>query len=113
MTWFRVDDALHGHPKARAAGTRPMGLWVMSGAWSSAYLTDGYVSEAFVSGLAHGRTDADRLVAVGLWHPLDSGGWQFHEWDQSNPTRAEVEFRREVERARKAEWRAMRNGRVT
>lgn len=89
-----------------------MGLWVMSGAWSSAYLTDGWVSEAFVAGLAHGRADADRLVEVGLWHPAPEGGWAFHEWEQSNPTRDEVEFRRQVERDRKAAWRAGRNGRV-
>ena len=108
MTWFRVDDKLAGHPKARQAGLRPMGLWVMSGAWSSSYLTDGWVSESFVADL-RAYKDADRLVEVGLWHPAPEGGWTFHEWDQSNPTRAEVEFRRQVDRDRKATWRAARN----
>lgn len=109
MTWFRVDDKLAGHPKARAAGLKSMGLWVMGGAWSSSYLTDGWVSESFVHDL-RATKEAERLVDVGLWHPAPEGGWVFHEWAEMNPTRAEVEHRRQVDAERKAAWRATRNG---
>ena len=104
MTWFKVDDKLFGHPKARAAGNRAMGLWVMAGAWSSAYVTDGYVPAAFVRDHRHGDIDAAVLVDVGLWHEVD-GGWMFHDWEQSNPTRAQVEADREARRKRMQKWR--------
>jgi len=104
VTWFKVDDKLSGHPKARAAGNRAMGLWVMAGSWSAAYLTDGFVPYAFVYDHRNGRTDAERLVEVGLWHQVD-GGWQFHDWNESNPTRQQVETRREIDRKRKEAWR--------
>ena len=104
MTWFKVDDKLFGHPKARAAGNRAMGLWTMSGAWASAYLTDGFVPVEFVRDHRNGEQDAARLVDVGLWHPVD-GGWQFHDWSQTNPTRAQVEARREAERKKKQRQR--------
>jgi hypothetical protein len=100
MTWFKVDDKLSAHPKAKAAGNRAMGLWVMAGSWSSAYLTDGFVPVEFVKDHRYGLRDAETLVEVGLWHPVD-GGWLFHEWDQSNPTRAQVEAKREADRLRK------------
>ena len=104
MTWFRVDDKFWGHPKAKAAGNRAMGLWVLAGSWSSSYLTDGFVSREFVREHRNGEQDAGRLVEVGLWHPVD-GGWQFHDWEACNFTRTRVEARREADRKRKTEWR--------
>ena len=105
MTWFRVDDTLGTHPKARAAGNRAMGLWVMAGSWSSQQLTEGFVPDWFVGGFPMGRRDAEVLVEVGLWTTAVDG-WQFHEWSQSNPTRESELIRRENDRKRKAEWRA-------
>jgi hypothetical protein len=99
-----VDDTLGTHPKARDAGNPAMGLWVMAGSWSSQQLTDGHVPEWFVAGFRYGPRDAAALVTTGLWTPAP-GGWQFHEWDQSNPTRAQVEARRESDRKRKSPWR--------
>ena len=104
MSWFKVDDKLFAHPKARAAGNRAMGLWVLAGAWAAAYLTDGFVPASFVKEHRYGTHDADRLVEVGLWHPTE-GGWQFHDWEQSNPSRAQVEAKREAERKRQNKWR--------
>ena len=103
MTWFKVDDKLAGHDKARRAGLKAMGLWCMAGAQAAGYLTNGYVSRSFVEGL-RGLREAEILVDVGLWHPAE-GGWVFHEWEQSNPTRAQVEARREADRKRKNAWR--------
>jgi hypothetical protein len=105
VTWFKVDDGLFGHPKTRAAGNRAMGLWVMSGAYASRYLTDGFVDDEFIGHQRMGVRDAVRLAEVGLWHPVD-GGWQFHQWEQSNPSRAQIERRREAERKKKQRQRA-------
>lgn len=114
MSWFKVDDTLGTHPKARAAGNPAMGLWVMAGSWSAQQLTDGHVPEWFVGGFRNGPRDAAALVAAGLWSPTLEG-WEFHEWDQANPTRADVLAEREARRARTARWRAglTRDGTVT
>ena len=101
MTWFKVDDKLSGHPKAKAAGNRAMGLWVMAGSYSASYLTDGFVSREFVKEHRYGLRDAEVLVEVGLWIPVE-GGWQFHDWSQANPTRTQIESKREADRRRKA-----------
>jgi len=42
MPFFRTDDQMHGHPKARRAGLSALGLWDMSGSHSMAYKTDFY-----------------------------------------------------------------------
>lgn len=105
MAWFRIDDTLGTHPKARAAGLAAMGLWTLAGSWASQQLTDGHVPEWFVADLKASR-HAAKLVEVGLWHPSPEGGWVFHEWAEMNPTRAEVEEKREAARKRMRDLRA-------
>lgn len=96
MTWFKVDDHLHSHPKTWAASLTAMGLWSVAGSWSSDQLTDGFVPDHMVMALSRGQADlADELVRAGFWERMD-GGYQFHEWDVDadgtvrNPTRAEA-----------------------
>jgi hypothetical protein len=104
VTWFRVDDTLSGHLKAREAGLPAMGLWVMAGSWSSQQLTDGAVPDWLVRDLKGGR-HAEALIEAGLWHYLDDG-YVFHEWEQANPTRAEVLDARARSAQRSAQYRS-------
>jgi hypothetical protein len=97
MPWFKVDDAFHAHPKAIAAGTAALGLWVRCGSWSAQQLTDGFVPAA-VANLYGTRACARALVAAGLWLEAD-GGYQFHDWADKNPLREDVEANREQKRA--------------
>lgn len=113
MTWFKVDDNLHSHPKRHQAGLRAMGLWVISGSWASAHLTDGFVPRHMLSSLGGQPKDARMLVESGLWTE-SKGGWQFYDWDQQNPTREEVEGQREEWRNRQRQARERKNqARVT
>lgn len=96
MTWFKVDDSFHSHPKALATPLAAIGLWSLAGAWSSNHLTDGFVPDYAIPSLARGQTQlADELVAAGLWRRA-KGGYLFHQWDADsdgtprNPTRSEV-----------------------
>lgn len=87
MVWFKVDDKLHDHRKARAAGKAAMGVWVLAGSWSSDHGTGGFVP-ADVLPRWGTRADANKLVAVGLWFPAEHDGekgWRFHEWTDRNP----------------------------
>lgn len=92
MPWFKVDDKLHDHRKARAAGPTAMGVWLLAGSWSADNLTDGFIPAAVVRRWGRPR-DATRLVEVGLWEvAVQDGeeGWQFHEWAERQPSRAET-----------------------
>lgn len=105
MAWFKVDDQLHSHPKARRAGLEAMGLWLLAGSHCMSYLTDGFVEEWFVLSWPNGAELAERLVGTGLWLRGD-GGWQFHDWAEFQPTREKVEAEREAASERKRRQRA-------
>lgn len=111
MTWFKVDDTFAFHTKAVAAGNAAIGLWVRAGAWSAQQLTDGKIPTAVAASLGTSQ-QAQRLVAVGLWESRPDG-YAFHQWstDGRQPTRAEVESRRQREREKKAEQRRGSGGR--
>jgi hypothetical protein len=108
VTWFRVDDTLAAHDKARAAGLPALGLWVVAGSYSSQQLTSGRIPAWFVQSWPGGRKAADALVKAGLWHP-DGDGWVFHDWGQCNPTREQEQARREQARKRKQRSRESRD----
>lgn len=108
MTWFKVDDTLAGHPKARQAGLAAIGLWTAAGSWSSQQLEDGRVPAWYVDTWPQGRKLAAALVKAKLWHapghdcdecPGVGDGWVFHDWGQANPFRAEVIEERDRKRA--------------
>jgi hypothetical protein len=105
MTWSKVCDSLHGHPKAMDAGLEAMGLWVLALSYCGAYLTDGHVKRSAAARLAGGRLDdlADALVRVGLWelHPTGDG-WQIHDYLDFNPDGETVRRDREQGRKRAA-----------
>jgi len=109
MTWFRVDDALHSHPKAMAAGLAPMGLWTIAGSWSNANLTDGFVPDYMLPRFAEGASEhAEKLVAVGLWRRA-KGGYRFHDWSTYQESRETRLKKREAWRDKKAGQRAGQN----
>lgn len=109
MPWFKVDDALAFHMKALSAGNPALGLWVRAGSWSMQQLSDGFVPASMVTALGGGHKDARALTQAGLWHQVE-GGFQFHDWDEYQPTRAEVEAEREATRERVKKHRSKRGG---
>lgn len=107
MAWFKVDDKWWAHPKVIGLSGGARGVWVTCGSWSAAYLTDGYVPVRTLYLIApgsRGRADqwAAELVDAGLWLRVD-GGWTFHDWEQYQPSRIEVEEQRarDLERKRR------------
>lgn len=113
MTWFKVDDNLALHPKVISAGAtqrdrnEALGLWVRAGSWCAQQLTDGHVPAEMVE-LLGGKKVADRLVKAGLWLPQRGGSYQYHEWEERQPTKQQVEAERRATRERQAQWRANR-----
>ncbi|MGI5222201.1 hypothetical protein [Nocardia sp. CA-290969] len=114
MPWFKVDDDLAFHGKVVAAGNAAMGLWVRAGAWSAQTLTDGFIPKHMVAALGN-TAQAKKLVAVGLWYPVvETGGqlrgYQFHQWADRQPTRAEVDEKRAAARERMKRARSKNKG---
>lgn len=97
--WFKVDDKLHDHRKARKAGKSAMGVWVLAGSWSMDNETDGFVPEDVLPRWGT-KSDAARLVQAGLWDRetfQGEQGWRFHDWSRFQPSAAVTAARRAKE----------------
>lgn len=106
MSWLKVDDGFHSHPKVMRAGTAAAGLWVRCGSYVAQHLTDGFVPREVAR--AYGsRAQITALVEAGLWTEVE-GGWCFHDWDEHNPTAIEVRADRAAKH--EAKVRAGRSG---
>lgn len=112
MVWFKVDDNFAFHPKTLAATNSAIGLWVRAGSWCGANLTEGRLPADLISTLGGLKRDARKLVEVGLWDEVD-GGYQFRNWEEFQPTKAQVDAEREANRKRQAEYRARKRNGVT
>ncbi|MFD9192951.1 mucin-2 [Streptomyces phaeochromogenes] len=115
MSWFKVDDTAHAHPKLRGAGTAAIGLWTLGGSYAAQYLTDGMVHAHFIKTTATGPQLA-RLVKSGLWHPAGhdcprcpqpaAGDYVIHDYLIYNPRRTKVLAERERAAEKKRKQRA-------
>lgn len=102
MTWFKLDDGFHSHPKVLEVGNEATGLYVRCGSYCAQHLTDGLVSPGVL--MLYGNAElAATLVRARLWRVVD-GGWQMNDYLTYNPSREQVEAEREAaaERQRRA-----------
>lgn len=115
MSWFKVDDTAHTHPKLRGAGTAAIGLWTLGGSYAAQYLTDGIVHAHFVKTNAT-SPQLNKLVKAGLWHAAGheclrcpqpaEGDYFIHDYLEYNPSRAKVTAERERAAEKKRKQRA-------
>ena len=108
MAWFKTDDTWHSHPKPRRAGLEAIGLWSVSGSYSMAYKTNGWVPEWFAHDFPRGKKLAEQLVSVGLWrNEIRDGepGYEFHDWLDYQQSAEEIERDRERARERQKKFR--------
>jgi hypothetical protein len=108
VTWFKVDDSFHSHPKVLATSPAALGLWVVAGAWCGANLTDGFVPDYALPRLIPDSAElAAELVRTGLWKKVKSGH-RFHDWNDYNPNSSDVKKDRDAARERMRKLRANR-----
>lgn len=118
MSWVRIDDQLHSHPKIADAGNEAIGVWIRMLAWSAAHLTDGVVPTSIAKMFALGDIRIiERLVSVGLLEREKPSELVIHDYLDWNPTGDDVRAERErtllrVKRHRKKK-RQTRNADVT
>ena len=126
MTWAKVDDQLHSHEKSERAGLEAMGLWTLALSHAAARLTNGFVSKERIKRFAQNAKKGDRLAeslrSVRLWHRADEpcplghedcdryrspeDGYRFHDWQDYQPTREQVEAARTRKKRSLEEHRA-------
>jgi len=119
VTWVRIDDHLHAHPKFKLAWDlepASVGLELFALSHSAAYLTDGAIDEQFVHSWFRGsatrrRRAVNALVESRLWVPNGSG-WQIHDYLDYNESRDSLLARRRArERKRQLNRRKLDNSR--
>lgn len=107
MTWAKLDDNFHSHPKIREAFRRDpasIGLHAMAISWTSAYEADGRVPTWFIEGViadeSQRHSALDALVSEGLWK-RNGEGFVIHDYLDFNPSRAELRAKRDKDADRK------------
>lgn len=114
MAWYKVDDALPTSHKVlsipRTVRLSSIGLWTLAGAWSAANELDGYVPDFMVTELGGTPRVVTALVKAGLWDEVKGGGYQYRNWGEYQPTRAELEANRAKEAERKRKYREQHGG---
>jgi hypothetical protein len=98
---FQVDPDFYDHPKSIGMSDAAVALWTRAGSYSAAKLTDGFIAEHVLATLSRTPEEAaDELTRRGLWRRV-RGGYQYHQWDHRNLTKARVEEDRAADRDRK------------
>lgn len=110
MPWFKVDDAFHGHPKVLELSLPAVGLWTLAGSWCASYLTDGEITLRAIGRLGGNAKTAKELVDAGLWLPAGEDTYQFKDWIDYQPLKAEIEAERDAARERMKNIRARKKG---
>lgn len=92
--WFKVDDGLHDHRKARGVDCAALGLWTLAGSWCGQHGTDGFVPASVVPRWSRSwRKQAAELMRRGLWAESErdgEAGWEFVNWSDYQPSRQET-----------------------
>lgn len=114
MTWAKLDDTFHHHPKVLSVSLSAKGLFALSLSYATDNLTDGFVPEKWVAMqlLEDDQTAPEQLKKAGLWTATD-GGYRIHDYEVYNPTRADIEEKRKADAVRKRDSRRSPNGHQT
>ena len=104
MTWFKLDDQFHSHPKVIVAGNAAVGLYCRLGTYCADKLTDGFVAKAIATSMGT-KAELSKLTCCPIpdTRPLltiVADGYLMADYLQYNPTREQV-----LEERRKAKER--------
>jgi hypothetical protein len=105
LPWVRIDEEFPDHPKVVGAGPLGIAMQVAALCYCNRHLTDGFVPRSAarrlidLDGLGVSADDViSTMLGVGMWSRVD-GGYQIHDYDIYQPTRAQVLAERERNRA--------------
>lgn len=114
MTWAKLDDRFHSHPKALRAWEREpasLGLYLLALSWVAANETDGHVPSEWINRQVPVQLDRDRLTETlkeaGLMEP-NGEGWLIHDYLDYNLSRADIAKKRKADAERQRRSREAR-----
>jgi 5-methylcytosine-specific restriction endonuclease McrA len=88
MTWARLDDNFHSHPRTLLAGLEANGLFARAISYCADYLTDGFVPSEWAEQQG-GKRPITRLIRAGLIEAVEDG-YMIIGYLERNPSRDEV-----------------------
>lgn len=88
MTWARLDDNFHSHPRTLMSGLEANGLFCRGLSYCAHYLTDGFIPKDWAE--AQSKRATAKLVEAGLWEAIE-GGYRVIGFLDRNPSREAVE----------------------
>lgn len=103
MVWVRLDDNISEHPKIAALDDHAFSLFVAGLAYCNRNMTDGFIpSHVGIGQLRYSNGNTipaiRQLEEIGLWQEED-GGWRVHDYDDYQPSKAQVEAERAQKKA--------------
>lgn len=115
MSWFKLDDKFHDHPKVEAAGNAAIGLYCRLGTYCADKLTDGFIPTATARRYGTAREiKALTFCPIPDTRPLlliVEGGYVMPDYLEYNPTREKVLAEREAAKLRMQGVRANKQSR--
>lgn len=105
MAWIRIDDQMPDHPKVEPLSDAAF-RWIFRGlSYANRFLTDGVLPKTFLQRVP----DAVReeLVTAGIWK-VTRKQLRIHDYADYQPSKAEVERERQLNRDRQSRWRQSR-----
>lgn len=106
MTWARLDDTFHHHPKPMGVSLSALGLFALGLSYTADNGTRGRLPEKWVLGRIVGddQSAPQQLVDAGMWIPVENG-YEIHDYFDYNLTPEQLEQKRDSDRERKRKQR--------
>lgn len=106
MTWARLDDTFHHHPKPMQVSLSAIGLFALGLSYAADNETRGRLPERWVLGRIVGddQSAPQQLVDAGLW-TRDGSAYEIHDFHDYNLKPEELEERRRGDRERQRKRR--------
>lgn len=107
MTWARLDDTFHHHPKPMGVTLSALGLFALGLSYAADNGTRGRLPEKWVLGRIIGddQTAPQQLVSAGMWKATEAGYYEIHDYHDYNLSPEQLEDRKIGSRERKRSQR--------
>ena len=107
MAWFKVDDAFLMSSKVmsipRSIRSEALGVWLQTAVWSAHEMKDGLVPFHVLMEFGATEQIVAALLESHLWVQAENNAVLIHNWNKYQPTRDELESKREGISAKRSE----------
>lgn len=106
MTWARLDDGFHSHPKTYELSLAALGLFALSLSYAADHETGGLIPKTWALIRSEGdKGIVQELLKVGAWVEVEGVVFKIHDFYDYNLTPEELQVTRDKARDRKRKQR--------